>query len=364
MSWNIKTPGDYINGPLTVAGASLFNSNVGIGIAPSAGGSDYYRTFEIGKAGCGLFAATNSLTSSELVFLSGNGVLAYNAGPEWKYGNNGAAAIYGIEDGIHKWYNAISGTAGGVFVPSLAMTLDGNGNLIVGGAFSQAPSATTIYNDGTINSILSSGAGGTTLISAISGVSNGFQISVTAANEQTYTWFNGGTPSMKLDSLGNLLVGPTSANANGGCLQLRSGITFPATQVASTDGNTLDDYEEGTFTPTVVGTATYTVQVGRYVKIGNRVFVQIRLIIATIGTGENWRISGLPFASANNAIAPISIGYFANLAIVANFLSGYVNTGYAHIVLAATTTASANITNGAPVLGNSSDLSISFHYEV
>lgn len=36
MSWNIKTPGDYINGPLTVAGVTQFNSSVGVGIAPSA----------------------------------------------------------------------------------------------------------------------------------------------------------------------------------------------------------------------------------------------------------------------------------------------------------------------------------------
>jgi len=35
-----------------------------------------------------------------------------------------------------------------------------------------------------------------------------------------------------------------------------AGITFPATQSASTDANTLDDYEEGTWTPVVVGSST------------------------------------------------------------------------------------------------------------
>jgi hypothetical protein len=107
--------------------------NVGVGVTPSAGGSVYYKTLELGKAGCGLFATTAALTGSELTYLSGNGVLAYNAGPEWKYGNNGAAAIYGIEDGVHNWYNATSGTAGVVFVPTQAMTLDASGNLLVAG---------------------------------------------------------------------------------------------------------------------------------------------------------------------------------------------------------------------------------------
>ena len=54
-----------------------------------------------------------------------------------------------------------------------------------------------------------------------------------------------------------------------------TGIAFPATQSASTDANTLDDYEEGTYTPTVVvnsGTPAYSYQQGYYTKIGRQVF--------------------------------------------------------------------------------------------
>lgn len=120
------------------------SGNVGIGVTPSAGGSGYYKTLEIGKAGCGLFAATAPLTGSEFTYFSGNGVLAYNAGPEWKYGNNGAAAIYGIEDGVHKWYNATSGTAGVDFTPTQAMTLDALGNLLVGLTAAGTTAAKTI----------------------------------------------------------------------------------------------------------------------------------------------------------------------------------------------------------------------------
>jgi len=106
----------------------------------------------------------------------------------------------------------------------------------------------------------------------------------------------------RIDSSGRLLVGTTTATANGGVLELSGGITFPATAVAASNANTLDDYEEGTFTPVVYGTTTagagtYTTQVGAYTKIGNVVHVTIALSwTAHTGTGSI-RISGLPFAN-------------------------------------------------------------------
>jgi hypothetical protein len=90
----------------------------------------------------------------------------------------------------------------------------------------------------------------------------------------------------------------------------------------ATGANTLDDYEEGTFTPVVIGvtsagTGTYTAQVGRYTKIGNRVFFSITLgWSAHSGTG-NTRITGLPFttnatAGNNPAIATYCDGLTLN----------------------------------------------------
>jgi len=88
-----------------------------------------------------------------------------------------------------------------------------------------------------------------------------------------------------------------------------NGVIFPATPNLSTDPNTLDDYAEGTFTPTVIGgttagTATYTVQNGRYTKIGRLVFVELYVNwSAGTGTGDLW-IGGLPFNVAGSSTYP------------------------------------------------------------
>ena len=85
-----------------------------------------------------------------------------------------------------------------------------------------------------------------------------------------------------------------------------AGITFPASQSASSDANTLDDYEEGTFTPTIIGsstagTATYSTQVGAYRKIGSLVYITIQLEYTSGNGSGNLLISGLPFNNAYSA---------------------------------------------------------------
>lgn len=143
----------------------------------------------------------------------------------------------------------------------------------------------------------------------------------------------------RIDSNGNLLVGVVTTNANGGVLQLKSGITFPATQVAATDVNTLDDYEEGTFTPTIVGgttagVGTYTNQDGKYTKIGNIVHCQIYLGW-TAHTGTGSILFSLPFtAAAGSGFASGVIGTISNVALSAGYVAvAYVGDGnnLAHI---------------------------------
>jgi hypothetical protein len=59
--------------------------------------------------------------------------------------------------------------------------------------------------------------------------------------------------------------------------------------------NKLDDYEEGTFTPSLPDGATYTEQVGTYTKIGNVVHIEIRLGWSANGSTNDFKIDGLPF---------------------------------------------------------------------
>jgi hypothetical protein len=99
------------------------------------------------------------------------------------------------------------------------------------------------------------------------------------------------TERMRIDSTGLMtLAGP--------------GIKFPATQVASADPNTLDDYEEGTWTPTqgagltVVGTFT---SAGHYIKIGRQVTIQGYISASTsVSAAANAAMcGGLPFQVMN-----------------------------------------------------------------
>jgi hypothetical protein len=103
-----------------------------------------------------------------------------------------------------------------------------------------------------------------------------------------------------------------------------NGVQFPATQSASSDANCLDDYEEGTWTPVIAGsstagTATYSSAVGRYTKIGNRVFIQCYVEWSSgTGTGSLW-ITGLPFTAANISGGFTSLAYYtADVALAAN----------------------------------------------
>jgi hypothetical protein len=123
----------------------------------------------------------------------------------------------------------------------------------------------------------------------------------TGNNYGTFYWqiANAGSPTeaMRLNSTGNLVLKGGTAGANG------VGVTFPATQVASSDANCLDDYEEGTFTPGVTfGGASVGMVIsssGRYTKVGRAVTVSGLITITTRGTSTGTAlITGLPFTSA------------------------------------------------------------------
>lgn len=142
-----------------------------------------------------------------------------------------------------------------------------------------------------------------------------------------------------------LSVGNATPSASG------SGVSFPATQAPSTDVNTLDDYEEGTWTPSIGGSATYTTQTGTYTKVGRAVTILGILTINAIGTGSLTQVSGLPFAAAT--ATPLAIGTFSSLATAVVFISAVASGStitFPTAIAATATNGNANIFgNGASV---------------
>lgn len=133
----------------------------------------------------------------------------------------------------------------------------------------------------------------------------------------------------------------TAAKLASGQVFSLNGVAFPATQFPSADANTLDDYEEGTFTPSLSATGTpptvttYQTRVGAYTKVGNLVTVQvsIRATLSAIGSGQ-CTVTGLPFTNVENlpGIA-IGLGYiitgrtYSYVSASVVFSDGAYNTG-------------------------------------
>jgi hypothetical protein len=171
------------------------------------------------------------------------------------------------------------------------MRIDSSGNIQIGQSADTFP-----------------GAGNTVTGGGITGTG---RISFSAASVPV-AYFNRNTDNGELVSFrrqGNG-VGAVNVTTTGTTYTGTNGITFTATQTASADANTLDDYEEGTWTPafnTVDGNLTgfgYASRQGTYTKIGR--LVTISCDLATInaasisGTG-GVHITGLPFPVANSA---------------------------------------------------------------
>ena len=121
-------------------------------------------------------------------------------------------------------------------------------------------------------------------------------------------------------------VGGATPSASG------SGISFPATQSASSDANTLDDYEEGTWSPVSSfsggnGTRTDVDMRGRYTKIGRCVTIVMWTQITKGTASGNLSITGLPFAMGSTATyvlgVPVASG---NLTGVSGLVFGYGDT--------------------------------------
>lgn len=145
-------------------------------------------------------------------------------------------------------------------------------------------------------------------------------------------------------------------------------VAFPATQNASADANTLDDYEEGTWTPAFSATGctfSYSAQVGSYTKIGNRVTIDFSITLNTSGNtlaANALSITGFPFANGNGAAAAAQL-FWSNATSSYVHMSGLINNGastlsvsgltaaFTSANLAATASGALHATNGSSIRG-------------
>ena len=142
-------------------------------------------------------------------------------------------------------------------------------------------------------------------------------------------------------------------------------ITFPATAVPSADANCLDDYEEGTWTPSVGGTATYTSRAGSYTKIGRLVYFETTFEINTIGNGSPAVVTGLPFANGAPTTAGFLVVYFTGIAggnVV--FITAYAGTGSSSIAFVSMAAAGSSALAGVSPIGSGTVLVITGSYPV
>ena len=150
------------------------------------------------------------------------------------------------------------------------------------------------------------------------------------------TTYDLGSPSLRWSNIYS-----STLNLSGGQ------IAFPATQNSSADANTLDDYEEGTWTPTLTfsgGTTgiTYdgTYRNGTYVKVGKLVWLNCRLGLTNKGSSTGTaRVTGLPFTPSGGASGnEIIVGnvWWVNFSNPSNYMVNIrmdaTNTGYMELM--------------------------------
>ena len=319
-----------MGGTLSVAGATTLSSTLAAGATTITGAATVSTTLGVTGATTlsSTLGVTGATTLSSTLGVTGATTLSSTlaAGATTITGAATVSSTLGVTGAA-----TLSSTLGVTGATTLSSTLGVTGATTLSSTL--AAGATTITGAATVSTTL--GVTGATTLSSTLGVTGVSTFAAgtallpaltTTGDTNTGVWFpaadtvavsTGGAESMRIDSSGNVTlqknisVGAATVTTSG------SGITFPATQSASTNANTLDDYEEGTFTPSFSTsgdqpTISYGTQLGYYVKVGKSVFYEIRIVTSTVsgGTGDLY-ISGLPFSTdiTSNIGAAFPIGY-------------------------------------------------------
>jgi hypothetical protein len=150
-------------------------------------------------------------------------------------------------------------------------------------------------------------------------------------------------------STGNVIIGTAGKGID------FSAQTATSASGASTTSELLDHYEEGTWTPTIGGNATYHSQTGEYTRIGRYIYVNCSMQIAVIGTGSTTTVSGFPFSISGLGG---SVNRFANLAT--NVINLMVTPATTSTNFCSVTTSAGVVTDTVAVFGSGQATQIQF----
>ena len=288
--------------------------------ATSAGATSLIRFRYVATSGQTTFSGADS-ASATLTYTVNNIVVMRNGvtlDTSEYTASNGTSIVLGVAAGTGDIVDiiafksftvadALSAVSGGTVNGSVTITgaLIANGNVTLGDASTDTLNVGngSLVKDASGNFIIGGGSQANSAkmtINYAGSATNGLAFKDTA--DQTGTQF-----LAFLNSAGSQLGSIEKYDTNSAIRISNVGaIKFPATQSASSDANTLDDYEEGTWTPTFTAATAptgvgYDAQSGSYTKIGNTVHLRFGLKLNSKGSGGSGvvRIGGLPFLSEN-----------------------------------------------------------------
>ena len=132
----------------------------------------------------------------------------------------------------------------------------------------------------------------------------------------TVTLYGSNVLGLTVAGGGRVLVGTTTDDGVN-ALQVNGTAKATSIKFANTGGTkqALDYYEEGTWTPTLGGTATYNTLTGSYTRVGRQVTAHFVVDVLAIGTGATMSVSGLPFACGSLNRGGGGVTYVASPAI-------------------------------------------------
>lgn len=378
MTQNIIQAGDTSN-PMSTQGGD--DGTLVLKVGPFGAKVNVGTFSSTGLAVTGALSATAPASTTAVTVSSPSGATSQNITQFTNSTNSAYASIVGAGSGsgISGWnngaviYEAVPTLGGNAVIGAYSgnllfqtnarttqATLDTSGNLGLGvtpsawgggyNAVQQKTYGSTYdWSGGTYGSANNTYYNGTNWIYRTTNFATRYEQSATGI----HTWYtaSSGTAGNAIAFTQSLQLGKgTALTLEGATSTAGTGIAFPATQLASTDPNTLDDYEEGTWVPSLGGTATYTTQVGTYTKIGRQVTASFEILVNAIGTGSTTGISGLPFTNGPQ-FGTVNIGYWTGLANSVLGVTGLVNSSATTITLYSPTVATVIIPATA-IFGN------------